>query len=179
MNQALRPIPRFIAIAALAGVSSCGDTESCGDSRDTTTLVYDEVTQGQLPYTLRDLTPAQLAKITFDLPLGEGEVRGTSGGGETFIVRIAPERRLIRMVARYRNHIQGNSYGSFVFPYPVGSPALVTHITPMDAPGEYELTIPLPSVGVGAGTYEIYSGTGVSGPPVENPYSVRFTLQCR
>jgi hypothetical protein len=179
MNPALRLFIRFATLVAIVGVSSCGDSSSCERAPDTPTLIYDEVAQGQLPYTLRDLTPAQLAKVTFGLALGESEIRGTANGGETFIVRVAPGQTIVRMVVRYRNPIQGNSYVSFVFPYPTGSPALVTHIAPMDLPGDYELIIPLPRDGIGGGMYEIYSGTGVSGYPVENPFSVRFTLQCR
>jgi hypothetical protein len=142
-------------------------------------VLYDEATDGQLPRGLSQLSPADISRFTFALPRGTSIVRGTSSVGESFLVQVDASTYIQAVSVRFINQSANNDHVLQILPFPYLGVGGTFVVTPMSTIGTHEFTVPIPNQSLSAGTFEVYTGTSVSGPPVENSFSITFVVARR
>jgi len=80
---------------------------------------------------------------------------------------------------RFINQSANNDHVLQILPFPYLGVGGTFVVTPMSTMGTHEFTVPIPNQSLSAGTFEVYTGTSVSGPPVENSFSITFVVARR
>jgi hypothetical protein len=176
-SDAVRP-PALLSIALCLALSACGGGSDPGEPA-VPRLLHDETTHGPLPFSLVDLSATDLARITFTLPEGRSVVRGTSSAGERFLVRLDAALSLREVAVSFVNQSANNDHVLQILPYPFSGVGGLFVVTPMATTGTQAFTVPVGDASLGAGVFEVYSGTSVSGPPQENTFSLTFVVARR
>jgi hypothetical protein len=106
-------------------------------------------------------------------------VRGTSSAGERFLVRLDAALSLREVAVSFVNQSANNDHVLQILPYPFSGVGGIFVVTPMATTGTQAFTVPVMDASLGAGVFEVYSGTSVSGPPQENSFSLTFVVARR
>lgn len=174
----MRHKAHLLSIVLCLGLSACGGNSDRTDSA-VNRLLYDEATDGPLPLGLSQLSSAEVSRITFALPEGTFVVRGTSSGGESFVVQLDASKYIQAVSVRFVNQSPNNDHVFQILPYPYLGVGSVFVVTPIDVVGIHEFTIPMQDQSISAGTFEVFTGTSVSGPLQENSFSLTFVVARR
>jgi hypothetical protein len=169
----------LLSIVLCLSLSACGGGGSGHAEPAVNRLLYDETTDGALPRGLSQLSPAEISRITFALPEGTSVVRGTSSVGESFLIQLDSSKYVQAVSVRFVNQSANNDHLLQIIPYPYLGVGGQFFGTPMATVGVHEFTVPMQNQSIGAGLFEVYTGTSVSGPPQENSYSLTFVVARR
>lgn len=169
----------LLSVALCLALSACGGGGSDAIEPAVNRLLHDESTQGALPFNLLPLSATELSRITFSLPEGTSVVRGTSTAGERFLVQLDAALYLREVSVSFVNRSVNNDHVLQIIPSPFRGVGGIFVVTPMATTGTYAFTVPVPDQSIGAGVFEVYSGTSVSGPPQANAFALTFVVARR
>jgi hypothetical protein len=160
-----KPVGPIFLLLSLCG---CGEPST---EPEQMAVVYDETTNGPLPYSLNDLSQTDLAKYTVLAHPGTNLVTGTSVSGEAILLKIPAGSHLQSVSVDFTSHISGNGLVVYVERYPYDG----THfIDPHDMlnTGRYSYSVSAPNASYTNGDYALRISTAVQGASIPNEFTL-------